>query len=172
MVVPTGHLALVLVATHVRGGADDGLMDIAVAEAAAPIRGAIPDLVPGLQLEAFITECWVSDGRLLVWVMEGDVVFIGRALSSLNGWHATAMGRGACGGLRVNVVENASGEPCVDETATGLEQGVVVHSDVLFQGLETRVERGASCGLRSEPHDFRSDPWVVDGVDMLVHEFL
>src|SRR5712671_2945358 len=35
MMVPTGHLALVFVAMHVRGNANDGLMDVAVAETAA-----------------------------------------------------------------------------------------------------------------------------------------
>ena len=37
VVVPAGYFALVLVATHVWGDADDGLVDIAVAEAAASI---------------------------------------------------------------------------------------------------------------------------------------
>jgi len=48
VVMPAGYLALVLIATHVRGDADDGLVDIAVAEAASSIRGAVLDLVPGL----------------------------------------------------------------------------------------------------------------------------
>src|SRR5712671_5580779 len=48
VVVPAGYLALVFVATHVRGDADNGLMDITVTEAAAPIRGAVLDLVVGL----------------------------------------------------------------------------------------------------------------------------
>jgi len=37
VVVPAGHLALVLIAMHVRGDAEDGLVDVAVAEATAPI---------------------------------------------------------------------------------------------------------------------------------------
>src|SRR5712671_48957 len=51
VVMPAGYLALVLVAMHVRGDADDGLVGVAVAEAASSIRGAILDLVPGLQLK-------------------------------------------------------------------------------------------------------------------------
>src|SRR5712671_6653820 len=103
--------------------------------------------MPGLQLEAFVTECGVADGCLFVRVMERDVVFIGRSLSSPDGWHAMATGRGTCGRFRVYVIKDASGEPRMDETATGLEQGIVIHSDVLFQGLEACVERGASGGL-------------------------
>src|SRR5882672_12492839 len=110
VVVSAGHLALVFVASHVRSDAEDRFVGCAVAEATASIRGAILDLVPGLQLEAFVTECWVSDGRLLVWVVEGDVVFVGRTLGPSDGWHATATGRGAPGRLRVDVVKNASGE--------------------------------------------------------------
>src|SRR5882757_5221527 len=45
VVVPARHLALVLCATHVRGDAEDGLVDVAVAEAAAPIVRAVLDLV-------------------------------------------------------------------------------------------------------------------------------
>src|SRR5712672_3911397 len=45
VVVPARHLALVLRATHVRGDAEYGLVDVAVAEATAPIVGAVPDLV-------------------------------------------------------------------------------------------------------------------------------
>ena len=45
VVVPTRHLAFVLRATHVRGDAEDGLVDIAVAEATAPIARAVLDLV-------------------------------------------------------------------------------------------------------------------------------
>jgi len=45
VVVPAGHLALVLCAAHVRGDAEDGLMDVAVAKATAPIAWAVPDLV-------------------------------------------------------------------------------------------------------------------------------
>ena|SRR5712671_2789551 len=37
VVVPTGYLALVFVAAHVRGDADDGLVGVAVAEAATSI---------------------------------------------------------------------------------------------------------------------------------------
>src|SRR5712675_3512008 len=37
VVVPARHLALVLCATHVQGDAEDGLVDVAVAEATAPI---------------------------------------------------------------------------------------------------------------------------------------
>src|SRR5712671_6142402 len=101
------------------------------AEAAFSVTGAVLDLVSGLQLEAFVTECWVSNSRLLIWVMQGDVVFVGRALSSSDCGHAAATGRGSCGRLRIYVVKNASGEPRMNEAATGLEQGVVVHPDVL-----------------------------------------
>ena len=45
VVVPAGHLALVLRATHVRGDAEYGLMDIAVAEATAPCAWAVLGLV-------------------------------------------------------------------------------------------------------------------------------
>ena len=45
MVVPAGHLALVLRATHVRGDAEGGLVDVAVTEATAPIVRAVLDLV-------------------------------------------------------------------------------------------------------------------------------
>src|SRR5882672_7722119 len=45
MVVPARHLALVLRATHVRGNAEDGLVDVAVAEATVPIVQAVLDLV-------------------------------------------------------------------------------------------------------------------------------
>src|SRR5712671_1471426 len=147
MVVPARHLALVLVATHVRGDADHGLVDVAVAKATAPITWAVPNLVVGLYLEAFVTECWLARRGPLVQVMEGDVVFVGRALSSSDSWHTTATGRGTGGRLRVNVVKNASGEPRMYETATGLEQGVVVHPDVLFQGLEACAEHGAPGGV-------------------------
>ena len=41
VVVPARHLALVLRATHVRGDAEDGLVDVAVAEATAPIVWAV-----------------------------------------------------------------------------------------------------------------------------------
>jgi len=55
--------------------------------------------------------------------------------------------RGTSGWLRIDIIKNASGEPRVYETAMGLEQGVVVHPDVLFQGLEACAERGAPSGL-------------------------
>src|SRR5712671_3237807 len=171
VVVPARHLAFVLVAAHVRVGANDGFVGGSAAEAASTIRGAVLDLVPGLQLETFVTECGVSNGRLFIRVMEGDVVFVGRALSPSDGWHAAATGRGTCGGLRINVVKYASGEPRVDEASTGLEQGVVVHSYVLFQGLKTCAVRGVSCGLRAEPYDLCGDSRVVDGVDMFIHKF-
>jgi len=107
----------------------------------------------------------------LIRVVEGDVVFVRRALCPSDCGHATATDGGTSGRLRVDVIKNASGEPRVYETTTGLEQGIVVHSNVLFQGLETRVERGAPCDLGAESHDFRGDPRVVDGVDMLIHKF-
>jgi len=97
--MPAGYLALVFVATRVWGDAEDGFVTGAVAEATFAIRGAVLDLMPGLQFEAFVAECWVSNGRLLVWVVEGDIVFIGRALGPSDGWHATATGRGARGRL-------------------------------------------------------------------------
>jgi len=121
IIVPARHLALVLVASRVRGDADDRLMDVAVAETASSIRGTVLDLVPRLQLEAFVAECWVPDSGLLIWVMERDVIFVGRALGSSDGWHAAAAGRGTCGRLRVDIIEDASGEPCVDEATTCLE---------------------------------------------------
>src|SRR5712671_399262 len=73
VVVPARHLALVLVASHMRGDTNDRFVDVAVAETASSIRGTVLDLVSRLQLEAFITECWVSDSGLFIWVMEGDV---------------------------------------------------------------------------------------------------
>ena len=51
VVVPTRHLALVLVATHVWGDADDRFVDVAVTETASSVRGAVLDLMPGLQFE-------------------------------------------------------------------------------------------------------------------------
>ena len=45
VVVPARHLALVLRATHVRGDAEYGLMDVAVAEATAPCAWAVLGLV-------------------------------------------------------------------------------------------------------------------------------
>src|SRR5712672_1695638 len=68
VVVPAGYFALVFVAAHMRGGA--------ATEAALAIRGAILDLMPGLQFKAFVTECWVPDGRLFVRMVEGDIVFV------------------------------------------------------------------------------------------------
>ena len=44
-VVPAGDLALVLIATHVRGDANHGLVDIAVTKATVPIARAVLDLV-------------------------------------------------------------------------------------------------------------------------------
>src|SRR5712672_720907 len=82
VVVPARYLAFVLVTAHVRGGADDRLVSGSAAEAASAIRGAILGLMSGLQFEAFVAECWVSNGCFFVRVMEGDVVFVGRALSS------------------------------------------------------------------------------------------
>src|SRR5712675_3266730 len=127
--------------------------------------------MPRLQLEAFVTECWVSDGGPFVRVVERDVVLVRRALSSSDGGHATTAGRGTCGRLRVYIIKDASGEPRVDEVTTCLKQGVVVHSDVLFQGLESCTERGAPSGLGAEPYDFRCDPRVVDSMDVFIHEF-
>ena len=45
VVVPARHLALVFRATHVRGDAEDGLVDVAVAEATAPVVRAVFDLM-------------------------------------------------------------------------------------------------------------------------------
>src|SRR5712675_1775925 len=45
VVVPARHLALVLRATHVRGDTEYGLVNVAVAEATAPIVRAVLDLV-------------------------------------------------------------------------------------------------------------------------------
>src|SRR5712671_6390419 len=117
VVVPARYLALVFVAAHVRGDAEDGLMGGAATEAALAIRGAVFDLMPRLQLEAFVAECWVSNGCLFVRVVEGDIVFVRRALSSSDGWHAAATGRGACRRLRIYIVKYVSGEPRMDETS-------------------------------------------------------
>src|SRR5712675_3241415 len=99
VVVPARHLALVLRATHVRGDAEYRLVDVAVAEATTPIAGAVFDLVVRLQFKAFVAECWLSRRRPLVWVVEGDVVFVGRALCSSDCWHATATDGGTGGRL-------------------------------------------------------------------------
>jgi len=48
VIVPTRHLALVLVATHVRGDAEYRLVDVAVTKATSSITGAVLDLVVGL----------------------------------------------------------------------------------------------------------------------------
>src|SRR5712672_1355466 len=109
-------------------------MDVAVTEATSSVRGAVFDLVPRLQLKAFVTECWMPDGGLFVRVVERDVVLVRRTLSPSDGGHAATASRGTCWGLRVYVIKDASGEPRVDEAMTCLEQGIVVHPDVLFQG--------------------------------------
>src|SRR5712672_3215328 len=82
VVVPARHFALVLVATHVRGDANNGLVDVAVAETAASITRAVFDGVVGPQFEAFVTERWLADCGHFIWVVERDLIFIGRALSS------------------------------------------------------------------------------------------
>jgi len=74
-------------------------MDVTVTEATLSITGAVLDLVVGLQFEAFIAECWVADRGLFVWVMEGDIVLVGRALRSSDCWHATATYGGTGGRL-------------------------------------------------------------------------
>jgi len=102
--------------------------------------------------------------------MEGDVVFIWRALSSSDCWHTVAADRGTSRRLQVDVVEYASGEPHVYKTATGLEQGVIVHPDVLFQGLEACTECGVPTGLWMESHDLCCDTGIVYGVDVSVHK--
>src|SRR5712675_1011501 len=89
VVVPARHFAFVFVAAHMQGGTNDGFMSGGVAETASAIRGAVFGLMPRLQLEAFVTECWLSNCCLLIRVMEGDVVFVGRTLSPSDGWHAT-----------------------------------------------------------------------------------
>jgi len=48
VVVPAGHLALILVAAHVWSDADHGLVNVAVTKTATPITGAVPNLVVGL----------------------------------------------------------------------------------------------------------------------------
>ena len=80
------------------------------------------------------------------------------------------MDGGTGGRLRVDIIKDASGEPRVYETAMGLEQGIVVHSDVLFQGLEACVEYGAPTGLRAESHDLCCDTGIVYGMDVSVHK--
>src|SRR5712671_5001449 len=62
VVVPTRYLALVFVAAHVRGDAEDGLMGGAATETALAIQETVLDLVSWLQLEAFVAECWVLNG--------------------------------------------------------------------------------------------------------------
>src|SRR5712671_3127320 len=76
VVVPAGYLALVFVAARMRGDAEDGLVGSAATEATQAIRGAVLDLMSWLQLEAFVTECWMSNGCLFIWVVEGDIVFV------------------------------------------------------------------------------------------------
>ena len=68
------------------------------------------------------------------------------------------------------LLKNASGEPRMYETTTCLEQSVVVHPNILFQGFEARVERCASGGLRTESHDLCRDTGIVDSVDVSIHE--
>src|SRR5712671_156197 len=162
VVVPTRHFAFVLVAAHVRGDAYDGLVDIAVAKTATSVTWAVLDDVVGAQFEAFVAECWLLARGFLVGMVEGDLVFVGRALSSSNGGHSSFPSGGTGGWLCVNIVEDASGEPRMDEAATGFEQRIVVHSYVLFQGLQACVERSAPSGLRAKPYDFRCDSRVVD----------
>ena len=48
VVMSAGYLALILVATHVWGGADHRLVDIAVTKTASTILGAVLDLMVGL----------------------------------------------------------------------------------------------------------------------------
>jgi len=48
VVVPARYLALILVATHVWGGADHRLVDVAVTKTASTILGAVLDLMVGL----------------------------------------------------------------------------------------------------------------------------
>jgi len=48
MMVPARHLALILIATHVWGDADHGLVSVAVTKTAVPITGAVLNLVVGL----------------------------------------------------------------------------------------------------------------------------
>jgi len=132
VVVPARHFALVLVATHVRGDAYDGLMDVAVAETATSVTRAVLDGVVGSQFEAFVTECWLTDRGRFIRVVEGDPIFVRGTLGSSDDRHSSLSGRGTGGRLRVDVVEDASGEPRMNEAATGLEQCVVVHPYVLF----------------------------------------
>ena len=99
VVVPARHFTLILIATHMRGDANDRFVDIAVAEATSPVRGAVLDLVSRLQFKAFVTECWMPDGGLFVRVVERDVVLVRRALSSSDGGHAATVGGGTCGRL-------------------------------------------------------------------------
>jgi len=172
IMVPAGHLALVFVATHMWGNADHGLVNVAITKTAAAIAGAVLHLVVRLEFEAFVTECWLAGCGSFVQVMEGDIVFIWRTLSSSYGRHVATANRGTSGRLRVDVIENASGEPRVDETSLGLEEGIVVHPDVLFQGLKVCVECGTPTGLRTESHNLCCDTGIIYGVDVLVHKFL
>ena len=48
IMVPARHLALVLIAMHVRGNAEYGLVNIAVTKTATPITRAVLNLVVGL----------------------------------------------------------------------------------------------------------------------------
>jgi len=93
-------------------------------------------------------------------------------LSSSDSWHVATADGGTGGRLQVDIIKDASGEPRVYETAMGLEQGIVVHSDVLFQGLEACVEYGAPTGLRAESHDLCCDTGIVNCVDVSVHQSL
>ena len=58
------------------------------------------------------------------------------------------------------------------ETSLGLKEGIVVHPDVLFQGLEAHAEHSTPTGLRTELHDLCCDTGIVYGMDVSVHELL
>jgi len=121
MVVPARHFALILCAAHVRCDTEDGLVVGASTKAALSITWAVTDLMVGLKFKAFVTECRLVGGWSLIRVVEGDVIFIRRALcSSLRG-HVSMANWGTGGRLRINVIKNTSGEPCMYEMVTGLE---------------------------------------------------
>ena len=121
VVVPARHFALVLRAVHVRRDTEDRLMIGAATKAALSITWAVTDLMVGLEFKAFITECGLVGGWSFVRVVEGDIIFVGRALCSSHRGHASTANWGTGGRLRINVIKNTSGEPCMYEMVTGLE---------------------------------------------------
>jgi len=98
IVVPARHLALVLVANAYVGRCRRWTCGRRCRRSNIVVQRTVLDLVPRLQLKAFVTECWVPDGGFFIRVVERDVVLIRRALSSANGRHTTVAGRGGLAG--------------------------------------------------------------------------